>query len=120
MPAINAMTTTGMITPIAAFAPLDSPGLLDGKGLPVLELVFEGIEEVEDDMEDDEEVTACEERRARIWISVFCHNTGTASQRAEVFALMEKEPRLEAGIEVGIGKIEFGVGVGANQTDVIV
>jgi hypothetical protein len=124
MPRISAKRKTGIVTPIAVLAPFDKPVAFTGGvaelGVPVVfgVLVADGI--LFDD-EDDRllvvgegvDCVICSPSNDKIWISVFCHSTGIASQTAVVFIGTTQSVRLRCE---GRFIATFGVGAGAGQT----
>lgn len=98
MPITRAISTSGITTPIAAFAPLDSPPLVDEIGVLLLDPVLVAVTE---DVFDDSVVDA-ELSNAKICTSVFCHRTGTASHNADVLACIENSPSWFGDREAGM------------------
>jgi hypothetical protein len=84
------MNASGMLTPIAIFAPLETLLVEDGVGSGDAPPVSKG-EEFDVGLSAGTPVAvsrpvvvACAASRETIWISLFCHNTGMASQRAVI------------------------------------
>jgi hypothetical protein len=125
IPRISARRKTGIVTPIAVLAPVDKPVAAIGGavelGVPVVlgVLVADGmLFDDEDEMlvvvvGEGVDCVICSPSNDKIWISVFCHSTGIASQTAVVLIGTTQFVRL---LCEGRFIATFGVGAGAGQT----
>lgn len=83
IPAIKAINANGIVTPIAAFALVESEDP-EGVDAEEVELVEVGVVRGDEVVGEEEEEVGVIPSKASIWTSVLCHSTGIPSHTAEV------------------------------------